>query len=72
MGDMSQGHRSQLEGTSTGQICNNLSTKINIVMNYKPLKDGRAHESIPIIDKKMREEVSHLNNAEAEPRWRRE
>lgn len=51
MGAMSQGHRSQLAGTSTGQMWDSLSTKLSPVMNYKPLKTVRAHESIPIINK---------------------
>lgn len=49
-GDLSRGHRSQLEGASTGQICDHRSNKLRKIINYKPTGGKGIHESVSITE----------------------
>lgn len=50
-GDLSRGHRSQLEGACTGQICDHMSNKLRKIINYKPTGRKGIHESVLIMEK---------------------
>ena len=48
-GGISQGHRNQIQTPSTNQMYGNWGTKINTMMDFKPLKT--IIETIPTLDR---------------------